>query len=143
MTTRIYDSNRVEVSFAGVPMQGYADGEFLTITFEEDTFSKVTGTDGEASRSKSNNLGCTMEVRLMSTSPTNLLLSAIHEADKNANGGAGVGAFFVADLNGTTEFLAGNAWIVKAPDQNFDREATERVWTFTCDRGNAIVGGTL
>lgn len=143
MTTRIYDSNQVKVSFAGAPLQGYADGEFLTITLNEDSFSTVVGTDGEVSRSKTNNLTAAIEIRLMSTSPSNDILSAIYNADLIANGGAGVGAFLVTDLNGTSEFLAGNAWIVKGADVSYDREANERVWMLSCDRMNMFVGGNL
>lgn len=143
MTTRIYDSNRVQVSFAGVPVQGYADGEFLTIAMNEDAFTSVVGTDGEVSRSKTNNNTATIEIKLLQTSPTNALLSSIHNADKLTNGGSGVGAFLVADLNGATQFSAGNAWIMKAPDASYDREATERVWTLECDVLIGFEGGNI
>lgn len=143
MTTRIYDSNRVQVSFAGVPVQGYADGEFLTITREADAFTSVVSTDGEVSRSKSNDRRATIEIKLMSTSPTNDLLSAILSGDINANGGAGVGAFLVVDLSGASLYSAGNAWITKGPDVSYGREATERVWTLQCDKLYEFTGGNL
>lgn len=143
MTTRIYDSNQVQVAFAGVPVQGYADGDFLTITYETDAFTSVVGTDGEVSRSKSNDRRATVEVILMSTSPTNDLFSAIHLADLNTPGGAGVGALLVTDLNGTSLFTSGNAWVVKAPDVTYGREANERTWTLQVDSLVAFTGGNL
>lgn len=143
MTTRIYDSNRVQVSFAAVPVQGYADGEFLSITREADAFTSVVGTDGEVSRSKSNDRRATIEIKLMSTSPTNDLFSAILSGDINANGGAGVGAFLVVDLSGASLYSAGNAWITKGPDVTYGREATERTWVLQVDKLFEFTGGNL
>jgi len=143
MTTRIYDSNQVQVAFAAIPVQGYADGDFLTITYETDAFSDVAGTDGDVARSKTNDRRATVEIILMSTSPTNDLLSAVHLADINTPGGAGVGAFLVTDLNGTSLFTAGNAWVQKAPDVTYGREANERTWTLRVDSLVAFTGGNL
>lgn len=143
MTTRIYDSNQVQVAFAGVPVQGYADGDFLSISYETDAFSDVVGTDGDVSRSKTNDRRATVEITLMSTSPTNDLLSAIHLADLNTAGGAGVGALLITDLNGTSLFTCGNAWIAKAPDVTYGREANERTWMLRCDKLIAFTGGNL
>ena len=143
MTTRIYDSNQVQVAFAGVPVQGYADGDFLTITPETDAFTSVAGTDGDVSRSKTNDRRHTVEIILMSTSPTNDLFSAIYLADLNTAGGAGVGAFLVTDLNGTSLFTGGNAWIMKLPDVTYGREANERTWTLQVDKLVAFIGGNL
>lgn len=143
MTTRIYDSNEVQVAFAGVPVQGYADGDFLTISHETDAFSDVVGTDGEVSRSKTNDRRATVEIILMSTSPTNDLFSAIYLADIKSPGGAGVGALLVTDLNGTSLYTAGNAWIMKAPDVTYGREANERTWTIRVDKLIEFTGGNL
>lgn len=143
MTTRIYDSNRVQVSFAGIPVRGYADGDFLTITKESDGFTSVVGTDGEVSRSKTNDRRATIEITLMSTSKTNDLLAAVHKADLEAPGGAGVGAFLVVDLNGTSLYASGNCWITRAPDVTYGREANERTWTLQCDVLQDFTGGNL
>jgi len=133
----------VQVAFAGVPAQGFADGDFLTISHETDAFTSVVGTDGEVSRSKTNDRRATVEIILMSTSPTNDLFSAIHVADLNSPGGAGVGAILVTDLNGTSLYTAGNAWIMKAPDVTYGREANERTWTLQVDKLIEFTGGNL
>lgn len=143
MTTRIYDSKKVAVSLAGLPLGGYADGNFLEITFDSDQFVDVIGTDGEVSRSKANDLRATATIRFMQTSPSNDLLSALLQSDLNSDGGAGIGAFMVTDVQGTTLLLGENAWVVKWPDQNFGREAQERAWTIKVDKLNAFVGGNV
>jgi len=142
MATYIYDSDRVMFVFAGIPITGgYTDGDFISITVP-DAFTMKVGTSGEVSRSKTRNRTATIELHLMSTSPFNAVLSGIHNADLETSGGAGVGEFNVTDLNGTSTHVAGNAWIVKAPDVTYGAEAVELVWTFNADRLTNFVGGT-
>jgi len=143
MTTRIYDSNQVQVSFAGIPVDGYADGDFLTLTKESDAFVSVVGTDGQVARSKTNDRRCTIEIVLLATSITSAAFSAIHIADINAPGGAGVGAFLCVDLNGTSLYSAGNCWIKRAPDRTFGRETGSVTWTLECDVLYDFTGGNL
>jgi hypothetical protein len=144
MTTRVYDSNRVQISFAGIPVEkGYADGDFLTITKSSDAFTSVVGTDGEVTRSKTLDRRAEVEIVLMQSSKTNDLLAAVHKADLESPGGAGVGAFLVVDQNGTSLYAAGNAWIKRAPDPVFGREAQSRTWLLEVDVLQDFTGGTL
>ena len=144
MTLKIYDSDRVQVSFGGVPITGgWTDGDFLAITANEDAFTAVVGTSGEVSRSKTLNRSATIEINLMSTSPFNDIFSGIYIGDINAHGGAGVGEFHVVDLNGTSIHFAGNAWIRRPPDTTYGAEANIRTWTLECDRLETYTGGTL
>jgi hypothetical protein len=143
MTTRIYDANEVQIAFGGIPIEGYADGDFITITHESDAFVSVVGSDGSVARSKTNDHRATVELRLMNTSPTNAALSALYQADINAPGGAGIGAFLCVDLNGTSLYTAGNAWIKRAPDPVFGREPNERVWLLEVDNLRDFTGGNI
>lgn len=143
MTTRIYNSDEVTVSFAGIPIEEPIDGEFLTITWTSDGFTSTVGANGEVARSKTNDNRATIEIRLMQTSPTNAALSAVWLADKNAPGGAGIGGFLVADLNGTSLHTAGNAWIRRSPDVSYANEPGERVWTIEVDNLRDFSGGNL
>lgn len=124
-------------------MQGFADGNFLEISYVSDQFADVSGTDGEVSRSKSNDLRATVTLRLMQTSPTNDLLSALVNTDLLADGGAGVGAFAVTDLSGRTLLASENAWVKKMPDQMFGRESQERAWTIMCDALRSFIAGNF
>ena len=124
-------------------MSGYADGDFLEITFNSDHFTSYVGTDGEVSRSKTNDNTATITIRLAQTSPTNDLLSAIVQGDLLAGGGAGIGAFLVTDIRGTSLYTAANCWITKTPDATYGRDTGERAWTMQCDLLRAFVGGNL
>lgn len=142
-TTRISDFNEIQVSFGGHPLTGFVDGEAITITHEADAIGTVVGATGDVARFKTNDFRVSIEVRLMQTSPSNAALSAIYLADINAPGGAGVAAFLLTDLNGTTLITCPNCWIKRMPDASWGKEPTERVWML---EGSQIIeyhGGTI
>jgi hypothetical protein len=129
MATKFYDADQITVVIAGIPIAGYADGEFLNIAQESDAFSDVVGTDGEVTRSKTKDHRATVTLKLMQTSDSNDLLSALYNTDRGASNGAGVGAFLVRDRNGRSLYTGDACWISKAPDLSFDRAPTAREWT--------------
>ena len=55
MAVSTYNPDEVAIVFAGIPISGFADGTFLSVEQNEDSFTMQVGTDGEACRSKSNN----------------------------------------------------------------------------------------
>jgi hypothetical protein len=129
---KVYDADQVSVSLNGIPLSGYADGEFLRIEKDSNDFEDVVGTDGEVTRSKTNDRRATVTVRLMQTSSSNDLLSALANLDKNTPGGIGVGVFLCRDRQGRAVFMAEKAWIAKTPSVSFDKSAKEREWVIRC-----------
>ena len=55
----------------------------------------------------------------------------------------GIGALLIVDLNGTSLYMSGNAWIKRVPDPVFGREASTRTWTFEVDELRDFTGGNL
>lgn len=144
MTLRIYDSNAVTVSFAGLPIEEPINGEFLRISWTSDAFVTTLGTNGVVTRAPTHDYRATIELELMQTSPSNTFLSGIWTADRNTRGGSGVAAFFVTDLNSIgTLYTAGNAWIRRGPDPSFSNEPGSRTWVFECDRLIDFTTGNL
>jgi hypothetical protein len=129
---KIADADQWSISIAGIPISGYADGEFLRIERESPAFEDVAGTDGEVTRSKTNDHRATITIRLMSSSSSNDPLSALYNSDRNTPGGAGVGAFMARDAQGRAIFVAEKAWIAEPPNVSLDRTATEREWVIRC-----------
>lgn len=143
---RLYDPDNVLITVAGIPISGYADGEFCRIEYDTDAFQDVVGTDGEVTRSKSNDGRATITIRLMQSSPVNALLSALHTSDRNASGGVGVGAFYMQDLSnlvGGTLLTAEKCWIAKPPDSGWDRTPTEREWKIRVAKLDGLDGGSV
>lgn len=140
---RVYDPDQIFVSLAGIPCSGYADDEFVRVEREGPAFDDVVGTDGEVTRSKTNDNRATVTIKLMQSSPTNDLFSALHNLDKNTPGGAGVGPFILKDLQGTTLIMAEKSWIRKEPDGSWGRTATEREWIIRVASLTSFHGGNI
>lgn len=136
-----YDPTEVTVSFAGITIQGFADGEFVRVEQDTDDFTDVVGTDGEVSRSKTSDRRATVTFLLMQTSATNILLSALSNADRDAPGGAGVGALYIRDRQGTSLHRAAEAWIQKPPNVSYDRTPGPREWVIRCAKLIRTDGG--
>lgn len=133
MGTKTYNAADVTCSFMGIPIDsGYADGEFVTIAQTAADFEVVVGTDGEVTRTQTNNRHATITLKLMQTSDGNAALSAINNLDRASGNGAGIGPMLIRDRNGTSLYTAVHCWIAKPPDVSFDRVATPREWTLEC-----------
>lgn len=128
MAVKIYDANEVTCNFTGLPIEsGYADGEFIRIEQDNESFVAVQGTDGQVTRSKTNQDLTTVTIILMQTSEGMSKLSAILNTDLLAGNGAGVGPILIRDRQGLAVF-EGDAWIKGPPKASYDRPATAREW---------------
>src|SRR3990172_2093317 len=92
-----FDPANVKFVFGGALITGYAEGSFVTIEYNEDSFKLLGGADGEATRSKSNNRSAQVTLRLMPGSSGNLILGAAQTADQAA--GLGVLPLVITDLS--------------------------------------------
>jgi hypothetical protein len=139
---KIYDANEVSVVICNIPIEsGFADGEFVTIEQESNDFEDVVGTDGEVTRSKTNDQRATITVKLMQSSDANAALSALNNLDKATGNGAGVGVLLIRDKQGTSLYQASKCWIAKPPDVPFDKTGTAREWMIRCADLKRLDGG--
>lgn len=137
-----YDPNEVIVNIGGADIDGYFNGSFVQITYDNPIFNKVAGASGDVTRSKTNSLMATITITLMQTSPANDLLSTIANADIKGRNGSGVFPLVIMDsATGRTKYLAANAWIEKFPDANFDQQDSGRAWVIAAARLESFVGG--
>ncbi len=141
MTVRTYDPKEVHIIIGGFEMTGFADGTFLTISRDNDSFSKVSGADGETSRAKSNDKGGGAILSLQQTSPSNDILSGIVIADELSN--SGVVPMIVTDSLGTTVLFSGEGWIKKPAEVTFAKEIGNRDWNLDLASMDIFIGGNL
>lgn len=126
---RVYSSDQVTISIAGIPITGgFGDGVFIKIDRDTDAFSDVVGTDGEVTRNANKDDRATAILTLMQSAESNKTLSELHNNDKNAPGGSGVGRFLVEDLNGDTVHEGPQCWIMAEPNPAYGREAAAWEW---------------
>lgn len=141
MATKDYDPKKVTVNLGGHIAEGFADGSFITISRNNDTWTHVSGASGESARGKSNDKSGTIELTLLQTSKTNDYLSAKMLLDEGPNN-AGKFVFGLIDANGTTIIAAEEAWVKQPPSTEFGKEIGERVWMIEAGSINMFVGGT-
>ena len=141
MSLGVYDSKQVSVTFGPILITGYADGTFISVEQNEDSFSLLVGADGDACRSKSNNRSARVTLTILQSSPANDLLSALHNEDVLSPSGDGVQPLMVKDNSGRTICAAERAWIVKPPTTEYAVESGSREWLFETDNMLHNVGG--
>ena|ERR1700682_1686322 len=129
-----YDAAQVTLVFMGILIDsGFADGEFLTIEQSAPDYEAVIGTDGEVSRSRTNNRHATITVKLAHTSNGNTFFSALSNLGILAKNGADVGPMMVRDrVSGVCTYLASKCWIAKPPNVSYDNKVTMRDWILEC-----------
>lgn len=139
--TTVYDADQVTVALGAILCDGFQDGSFVEIAQDEATFTKKVGADGKVSRSKTLNRAGKVTITLMSTSLSNDFLSALHILDRDAPNGAGIVPLYIRDRSGRALYTAAQAWVAKAPDVSFDREATPRAWEIEFSKLERSDGG--
>jgi hypothetical protein len=135
-----YNPDLVTITVAGVLIQGYADGEFVTIAQAADQFVDEVGTDGEVARSPTNDRRMDITIKLIQTSQSNAVLSSLLNADLNNPNGQTFSCQ-VEDVAGGTIAFGAESWIKKWPDSSFDRTAKSREWVIRIANGTRDEAG--
>lgn len=141
-TFQAYDPAQVIVTVGVRSISGYADGTFVRVSREVDSFTKYVGSDGTVARTKSNNYSGSITITLMQTSPDNDYLTNLLALAETANAQSlGVFNVKITDKTGTSVFSSANAWIRKYPDVDYARDISTREWVIDVDRLEMVVGG--
>jgi hypothetical protein len=138
---KVYDPKGVLIIFAGVPISGKGETQFLSVETNQPTWAMSVGVSGEAARARSNDRSGRVTITLIQSSIVNDVLSALANVDANTPGGDGVGPLLIKDLSGRTLVSAAHAWIVKPADVGFAVEASERQWVIETPELQIFVGG--
>ncbi len=118
--------------------EGAASGTFIEIAQTTRPWSLNVGSDGEATRVKSNDRTVTVTVTLRAGSPQNAVLAAIFlEDDASA---FQVGTFTLEDLNGTTLVTVEKLFLDGPADPSFSDTEDNRTWVFL-GQGAVFQGG--
>lgn len=139
MAVSTFDPKSVVISIGGVPISGFADGTFVSITTDTQQFTKVVGADGFTTRVKSNNYGGTLTLSLAQTSPSNDVLSGLLALDRLSN--QGLFPLLIKDMSGNTVVFSESAWIQQFPDITFGNEMNNRDWVIDMAEMDIFLGG--
>lgn len=141
MATKDYDPKKVTLNLGGHIAEGFADGTFITVERNNQTWNHKSGASGESARAKSNDLSGTFSITLMQTSLTNDYLSTKLALDEGPNN-AGKFPIGIIDANGTTLLTAVEGWVQQPPSTEYGKEIGERTWVLEAGELIMFVGGT-
>lgn len=126
-----YSAEQVIVTIGGRIITGFADGDFITASFDSDRYTAKAGADGEVARSKTADRMGTIEIVLAHTSAANAELTDLFKLNLTS-GVDDIVDVTVADLSGTGLATASAAWLKTAPDFVRGKEISETSWAIQC-----------
>jgi hypothetical protein len=141
MTISTYDPALVFPSLAGIVLSGFADGTFIEAERSEDGFTLTVGASGEAARAQARNRSGRVTFTVLATSQVNDALSALAAQDELLS--TGVGVFHMTEARGTTVLHAENAWIMKLPKIERNKEVATVEWVIECEDLEVFAGGLV
>lgn len=128
MAVATYDPKKVLITIAGFPVSGFADGTFVVVERDADSFNKTVGADGEVARALTNNKTGTFTLTLLQSSSANAFLSALVATDEVT--GDGVAPIQITDKRGLSTYFSAEGWVRKPANAEFSNEITNREWVF-------------
>lgn len=108
-----YSPDFVDVIFKGITITGFAEGTFVDVEREVDTFTKKVGSLGDVARTRSLNKSGKITITLMDTHPINDILATVISSDEQD--GLSYGPFTLKDRSGNSIVRATEAWCMKVP----------------------------
>ncbi len=133
-----YSPEDVSVSVNGVGLSGYSEGTFITVEREEDSYTKIVGSDGQVTRSKNANRSGSVTLTLKASSASNDVISAL--SIKDEIDGSGVFVVMVKDNSGRSIY-SGKGWIRKPANAEYAKEVSDREWVFDIANLLMFLGG--
>jgi hypothetical protein len=131
-TTHTYDPQKCLLILGAAAVSGFADGTFVTVEQDEDSWTTRTGADGEVTRTRMAARTATMSLTLMATAVFNAILTGLHATDV---------IFPVLIKEGANIIAAGEAWVQKPPAFERGVEAADAEWTIRIAKWNPVFGG--
>lgn len=137
LAVNTYSPKDVKLIIGGYTIVGW---DSLSINQRSQGFVPIYGIRGKHTRSPTEDTSATLSLTLIQTSPSNDVLSTIHELDRI--NGTGRIALTLTDLSGRTVFFSNEAYILGYPDVNFSGQFEYRTWSLFCQKVNGyVVGG--
>ena len=123
---KTFDLTRVRMIVGGQPISGFQDGDALVIEFDEDTYSKVRGADGEIGRSRMNSDSASFTFNVQYGSLANAIFQQMADDDRDSN--TGIRSLLIEDTLGGMTLTCAQVWVRKRPDVTLGKEMPTCEW---------------
>ena len=135
-----YSPEDVTILVAGfIPLTGYTNGSFVSITKDIMPFTSARTTDGRVARMYNNDQTYTVEITLHSASDSNDLLTKMWLLDEVTQ--RAKFPLLIKDQLGSSLFFSTTSWIESIPTMGFGDTIGDRVWTIRSSQAVVNVGG--
>lgn len=138
MALKTYDLSKVILTVAGLPIEGGADGDKISIERGTDSWTLTVGADGEKTRSKQNNDSGTITITLQYGADGNVILEGLRSLDDST--GFGTFPIVVNDTLGTSLCSSTDAFIMRPPTITYGRDVSTVEWQVMCGTLNIKAG---
>lgn len=121
---------------------GFSSDASISIARENETWSKVVSPDGKfLTRIKNSDKSATITLPLISTSPSNDVLSAIANYDEANDNNDGMFSITIADKSGRSVYHSDQAFVGVPATQEFGVAESTREWAVMAGNLDSVVGG--
>lgn len=122
---------------------GYDDGSEITVSRTDPTWSMKQSPDGRFNTRIKNSVKSHMlTFTLMSTSPSNDVLAAIHDYDARRNDNAALFTCTFASKTGRDVFTSTQAFVVTPENHSYAADGSTREWVIHLPNAEATIGGS-
>lgn len=136
-----FDPKNVNLIYGGARIDGYADGTFIKVEYNDDRYKLTMGADGLGARSRSNDKSAKITITLMPNSIGNKILDAAAKLDDASN--AGSLPLALTDLANGDLFISPGAWVMKDPGREIAKETQPIEWVLETDSLSSAHGAAL
>lgn len=128
---KTHDLKDYALIFSADIISGFSDDAAISIEYPNQMNETIFGTDGEATRKKSNNFFyAQVTISLMSTSDSNAKMLKVALLDALANGGKV--PFGIKHLKGGESYSCDLAYLQGFPGAEINADPTSREWIVEC-----------
>jgi arabinogalactan endo-1,4-beta-galactosidase len=139
MTIHSFDLSQVTLTLNNQIATGLAEDTMIRLEMDNETFTDNVDSNGDTFRYKNNNHNGKLFIYLNQGSPTNDVLSAVYNVDRQL--GNGIFPVLLRDNNGTTVISSIGAFVLKLPPIEFGNTGNNREWVIRMTDVNFFVGG--
>lgn len=138
-TVATYSPSDVQLVIGGYQLTGW---ETISIARSVEGFTQIRGIRGKHTRVRNADTSAIINIPLLQTSPSNDVLSTIHELD--LENGTGRIALTLKDNSGRSLFSSNEAYITNYPDVVYSGQFEYRSWKIFCQTTDSylVAGNT-
>jgi hypothetical protein len=134
MTGRVFvkDPTTTVVTFGFITINGFAEGDAISVARDGDLETLAVGVDGDVARVKNAGRPAKVTIRLMEGSPANALMNRVRPLSTPLTPKGDHFAFTMTDYGSGETWFSAESWISSDPLPNLAAAAGAKEWVVQC-----------